>query len=121
MNLSNLYTDSATNSYPIKGISDLIEATEGVGDWNSLCMELGVSESVLDELKHSQKQSSTCKRECLEDYLKNHVGDWKEVVRVIATRRPIKNIKVACKIAKKHMNWEKEQCSGYHIKFNDEL
>ncbi len=82
-------------------------------------MELGVSDSVLDGLKFSRKQDSTCKRECLEDYLKNHVGDWKKVVRVIATKHPIKNINAACEIAKRHMNWEEEQCLRHYIK--DEL
>ena len=72
------------------------------------CEYLGVSEGVLAELDNSGK-SVRQKHGCLTDYYYNHNPSWREVVSVIANY-PIKNLNVACKIAKKYMKMERREC-----------
>ncbi len=73
------------------------------------CEYLGVNEGVLAELDDNGMSVSKKKHDCLADYYKNHNPNWRKVVSVVANF-PIRNLNVACKIAKKHMKMEMREC-----------
>ncbi len=73
------------------------------------CEYLGVSEGVLAELDDNGKSVSQKKHGCLTDYFNNHNPNWRKVVSVVANF-PIRNLREACKIAKKYMKMERSEC-----------
>ncbi len=94
--------------HPIKDKIDLFTATQGIGDWTTLCIYLGAGEGVMNELKHSTKQPIEKKQECLTDVFNNGVLNWETVVRVVAHH--LRNLNLACDIAKKYMRMERQEC-----------
>ncbi len=91
---------------------DLFTATQDIGDWTTLCTFLRAGVGVMDKLKHSMKQPSTKKQECLTDVFKNANLDWETVVRVVAHH--LRNLNLACDIAKKYMGMEKPECTDVY-------
>ncbi len=96
-------------SYPIKSVGDLFDATQEIRQWRDLCYYLGVSEGVLAELDNSGKSDSEKKHDCLTEYYNNHNPDWGKVVSVLYNC-PLRDVDVACNIAKKYLKMEKEEC-----------
>ena len=86
----------------IKDISSLIQAVQTIGDWRGLCTNLGVDESIMNSLIQSTDVSANVKKtECLHGYLKSGEATWRHVVRAVAMY-PIKDLRLAKKIAKAH-------------------
>ena len=71
-----------------------------IGDWETLCENLGVPKAVLNELRFSDKQTGRKKSECLEAYLDTDTACWEQVVKVIADF-PFHNKRLARQIADK--------------------
>ncbi len=92
---------------------DLFTATQDIGDWTTLCIYLGAGDGVMEELKFSTKQPSTKKQECLTDVFNNANLDWETVVRVVAHH--LRNLNLACDIAKKYMGMVKQECMNVAI------
>ena len=72
-----------------------------IGDWESLCENLGVPKAVLNELRFSDKQRGRKKSGCLEAYLDTDNACWEQVVKVVADH-PFHNKRLARKIATDH-------------------
>ncbi len=98
-----------SESYSIKSKEELFDATQKIGQWREFCKYLGVSERVLVELDDNGKSVSEKKHDCLTDYFNNHNPNWRKVVSVVANF-PIRNLREACKIAKKYMKMERREC-----------
>ncbi len=64
---------------------------------------------MLAELDDNGKSFSQKKHDCLTDYFNNHNPNWRKVVSVVA-HFPIRNLREACKIAKKYMHMEEKEC-----------
>ena len=79
-------------------MNDLIQAVKDIGDWRSLCMNLGVSEGEMDNIIHND---GTKKIDCLQAYWNGGDAKWSDVVRAVAMS-PINNKRVAKEIAKDH-------------------
>ncbi len=86
-----------------------MDASQKIGKWKVSYEFLGVSEGVLAELDDSRKSVSEKKHDCLTDYFNNHNPNWKRVISVVANF-PIRNLREACKIAKKYMKMEEKEC-----------
>ena len=71
-----------------------------IGDWETLCENLGVPKAVLSELRFSDKQTGRRKSECLEAYVNTDKACWEHVVKVIADF-PFHNKRLARQIADK--------------------
>ena len=71
-----------------------------IGDWETLCENLGVPKAVLNELRFSDKQTGRKKSECLEAYVNTDKACWEQVVKVIADF-PFHNKRLARQIADK--------------------
>ena len=71
-----------------------------IGDWESLCENLGVPNAVMNPLRFSHKQPERKKSECLEAYLNTDNTCWEQVVKVVANG-PFPNKKLARQIANK--------------------
>ena len=69
-----------------------------IGDWESLCENLGVPKAVLNELRFSDKQTGRKKSGCLEAYLDTDNACWEQVVKVVADF-PFHNKRLARQIA----------------------
>ena len=93
----------------IKSKKELFDATQKIGPWKVFCEYLGVSEGVLAELENSGKSVTEKKHDCLTNYYNNHNPNWRKVVSVVANF-PIRNLREACKIAKKYMHMEEKEC-----------
>ena len=86
----------------IRKLNDLIQAVEDVGDWKGLCRNLDVDEGTMDTLiKNPSSPPNELKAECLTVYFNSGKARWSKVVQAVA-RFPIKNRKLARKIAKDH-------------------
>ena len=105
--------------HPIEDINKLFSATKDIGDWKSLCNALHVDNAIMQKLEFSTDPAIHKKRECLTDYFNNQDPDWRAVVTVIA-EFPIRNIRIACKIAEKYMKWNRKECSD-EFQHRDEL
>ncbi len=84
-------------------------ATKNIGDWILLCQYLHASNSVMQSLRFSTKDDGIKKLDCLTDVYNNQRPDWETVVGVVGNF-PISNSLEACKIAKKYMGMEEEEC-----------
>ena len=71
-----------------------------IGDWESLCENLGAPKAVISSLRFSDMQAGRKKSECLEAYLNTDNACWEQVVKVVA-EHPFHNKKLARKIANK--------------------
>ena len=72
-----------------------------IGDWETLCENLGVPNAVINELRSSSMENGIKKSRCLEAYLNTGEACWEEVVEVVADH-PFYNKKLAWKIATGH-------------------
>ena len=81
--------------------NDLYDELAEIGDWGGLCLVLNVDEATKDRLQHSNQRSEEKKRECLHAYYNSGEATWEGVVAAIA-KHPIKNCRLATKIAKKY-------------------
>ena len=87
---------------PINSLRELYHAVSDIGDWVGLCWNLDVGEGIMDSLKHSDYVTSeTKKRNCLQAYWNSGEAIWETVIRAVA-EKPIKNIRVAKRIANIH-------------------
>ena len=91
----------------INNKNNLFEATEEISDWFGLCTSLEVSEAVMNNLKETAEKNSYKRRDCLTHYYKRIRPLWNEVVWVIAE---LENGRLACKIARNHMQLKEEDC-----------
>lgn len=71
----------------IENKQELSAAVADVGDWRSLCSNLGVSESKMNALEHSSAQDVTRKGECLDAFfdLGKDIACWESVANVVAS------------------------------------
>ena len=78
-----------------------------IGDWESLCENLGVPKAVLNELRSSSMQDGKKKSRCLEAYIDTDEACWEKVVEVVA-EFPFHKRKLAREIADKHYSSKEE-------------
>ena len=70
-----------------------------IGDWETLCENLGVEKAVINRLRNMIDTDSTIKkRRCLEAYLDTGRACWEQVVKVLADY-PFYNARLANNIA----------------------
>ena len=60
----------------------------------------------MNDLKETAEKNSHMRRDCLTYYYNRYRPLWNEVVRVIA--ESMENERLACKIARNHMQWEED-------------
>ena len=80
---------------------NLFQDLQDIGNWESLCTHLGVSEAVMDELRYATLQESIKKERCLSAYINSGEARWDHVVRVVCSH-PFNNIVLGKTIAVKH-------------------
>ena len=90
---------------------ELEKAVAEIGDWESLCENLGAPKAVISGLRSSSMQDGRKKSRCLEAYIDTDEACWEQVVEVVADN-PFYNRKLARKIADKH---------GVHYSSREEL
>ena len=76
-------------------------AVAEIGDWESLCENLGVPKPVMNRLCFSSEHHQRKKSECLQVYIDSGEACWEEVVKVVAND-PFYNKRLAKKIASKY-------------------
>ena len=79
---------------------ELEKAVAEIGDWETLCENLGVPKAVISGLRFSDMQIGRKKSECLEAYLDTDNACWEQVVKVVA-EFPFHNKRLARQIANK--------------------
>jgi len=92
---------AAGGCHSISKKRELEKAVAEIGDWETLCGNLGVPKAVLNELRSSSMENGIKKSRCLEAYLNTGDTCWEEVVEVVADY-PFYNKKLARKIATDH-------------------
>ena len=80
----------------ISKLPDLEKAVAEIGDWESLCENLGVTHSVMAELQFKAIENAGKKHRCLEAYLYSGKACWESVVSVVADH-PFYNKRLAKK------------------------
>ena len=90
---------------------ELEKAVAEIGDWETLCENLGAPKAVINELRSSSMQDGKKKSRCLEAYIDTDEACWEQVVEVIADH-PFRNKRLARQIADKH---------GVHYSSREEL
>ncbi len=88
--------------HPVTSVKELYLMLEDIGNWEALCLNLGVQGSVIDELRHSRLEVSVMKLRCIEAYFNSGEATWEDVVLAV-TLYPIMNTKVANKITQKYL------------------
>ena len=86
---------------------ELEKAVAEIGDWDSLCENLGVEKAVINELRSSSMENGKKKSRCLEAYLNTDKACWERVVEVVADY-PFYNKRLARQIADNHYSSRKE-------------
>ena len=81
----------------IEDFKELCHQVADIGDWYGLCLNLGVYDDKLNELKHSNERIGERKQECLRVYFDTGEAYWEEVVRAII-QHPVRKGRVAKKI-----------------------
>ena len=71
-----------------------------IGNWETLCENLGVPKAVINELRSSSMENGKKKSRCLEAYIDTDEACWEKVVEVVADY-PFYNRKLARQIANK--------------------
>ncbi len=99
-----LYVDLSKQQYyhAITSVKQLNLMLEDIGNWEALCLNLGVRTGVIDGLRHSRLPVSSMKLQCIEAYVNDGDATWEEV-RTAVTLYPILNSNVASKIARKYL------------------
>lgn len=82
----------------ISNKKELEKAVAEIGDWETLCENLGVRKSVINNLRYSNKQTGRRKSECLQAYLDTDQACWEKVVMVVS-EHPFNNRRLANSIA----------------------
>ena len=85
----------------IKDVGLLNFEVADIGFWEGLCMNLGVDRSLMNELKHSNKEDKIKKTECLQAYIDSGEAYWEKVVKAISNY-PIDNKRIASQIAERY-------------------
>ena len=74
-----------------------------IGDWETLCENLGVHKAVLSDLHDIINTDNTIKkRRCLKAYINTGKAYWEKVVKVVDDH-PFYNARLAEKIANMHV------------------
>lgn len=84
--------------HPINRLKDLTSAVQDIGDWEGLCINLEVAESVMSELRYTAGPGSRKKLRCLHAYFNTGESTWEELIHAVI-EHPIGNKRVAKKIA----------------------
>lgn len=95
--LSSNGIQSHLNYHPITSVKDLYLMLEDVGNWEALCVNLGIRTGLIDELRHSRLEVSVLKLRCIEAYVNDGEASWEDVALAVILY-PIQNIKVSNKI-----------------------
>ena len=82
----------------ISNKKELEKAVAEIGDWETLCENLEVWKSVINNLRYSNKQTGRRKSECLQAYLDTDQACWEKVVMVVS-EHPFNNRRLANSIA----------------------
>ncbi|XP_064403622.1 uncharacterized protein LOC135349075 [Halichondria panicea] len=90
------------DSHPITRIKDLYIMLEDVGNWEALCVHLGIRSGFIDELRHSRLEVSVQKLRCAEAYFDNGNPTWEEVILAV-TLYPIHKLDIVRKITQEHL------------------
>ena len=87
--------------HSISKTQELEMAVAEIGNWESLCENLGVPKPVMNRLRSSNKQDERKKSECLQAYFNLGEVCWEEVVKVVENH-PFHNERLAKIIASKY-------------------
>ena len=86
----------------IRNFNDMFQEVADVGDWWGLCMNLGVSDSILNTLRYSTNSNITAKkRDCLEAYFNTGEATWEKLAAAVE-EFPINNKRLADFIRNKY-------------------
>ncbi len=96
-------TSNGQDVHPVTSVKELNLMLEDIGNWEALCLNLGVQLSQINELRYSRLEVSVMKIRGIEAYVNNGEATWEDVVLAV-TLYPIMNTKVANKIARKYLN-----------------
>ena len=88
----------------IEDFKELYQQVSDIGDWYGLCLNLGVSDTKMNELKHSNERIEEKKRECLRAYFDTGEAYWEEVARAII-KYPVSNKRIANTIIGQQKLW----------------
>ena len=78
-----------------------------IGDWESLCENLGVPKAVVNGLISSSMENGKKKSRCLQAYVDTGEACWEKVVEVVADH-PFYNNRLARQIADSHYSSREE-------------
>ena len=91
---------AADGCHSISNKQELGKAVAEIGDWETLCENLGVEKAVINALRDMINTDSTKKKSrCLEAYLDTGRACWEQVVKVVADY-PFYNARLARNIAR---------------------
>ena len=77
-----------------------------IGNWQSLCIYLGVPEAVLSDLVNEDLENNDRREKCLAAYFDQGEACWEKVIEVVAGH-PFYNKKLATQIAQKYgVSWQ---------------
>lgn len=92
----------AVDCHGIQDKQKLAKAVEDIGDWETLCENLGVPKRVLSGLNNMIDTYYEKKKQlCLKAYLDTDRACWEQVVKVVADY-PFYKIRLSKEIARKH-------------------
>ena len=90
---------AAEGCHLISNKQELGKAVAEIGDWETLCENLGVEKAVINALHYVIDPDNKIKKSrCLEAYLNTGRACWEQVVKVVADH-PFYNAKLARSIA----------------------
>ena len=93
---------AAEGCHRISDEQELGKAVAEIGDWETLCKNLGVEKAVINALRNMVDTESTIKKSrCLEAYLNTGRACWEQVVKVVADH-PFYNARLARNITCSH-------------------
>ena len=95
-----------TNCHRIACKQDLYTMLADIGNWQSLCIYLGVPEAVLSDLVNEDLENNDRREKCLAAYFDQGEACWEKVIEVVAGH-PFYNKKLATQIAQKYgVSWQ---------------
>ena len=86
----------------IEKFNNLRRSIEKIGNWQSLCRNLGMNEADMDRIMNERYTELLKKDECLKSYFNSNKAYWEEVAIAVA-RPPFNNKRLAETIAEKHL------------------
>ena len=90
---------AAEGCHSVSNKQELEKAVAEIGNWETLCENLGVEKAVVNRLRNMIDTDSTIKKSrCLEAYLDTGRACWEQVVKVVADY-PFYNARLANNIA----------------------